>query len=69
MIFRPPIKNKNVVITKPINISKSLVKDTEKIEQLVEKCKELGLEFSIIEDAKEPITRVLIAIPYKEELL
>ena len=69
MIFRPPIKHKNVIKTKSIKVSKSILKDSEKINKIIELCKEIGLNYQIIEDAKEPITRVLITIPYKEELL
>ena len=69
MIFRPPIKHKNI-IEKTICVPRTeLTKDNEKIEKIKSLCKELGLCVHEIEDARESITYLRITIKYKEVLL
>ena len=43
MIFRPPIKHKNIVEKQVIVPNKIFVKDKERIDKIKSLCKELGL--------------------------
>ena len=66
MIFRPSIYHGQVTNSNTQYLTKIRIKDTEKINKIIELCKEICINYTTIEDAKEPITRVVITIPYKE---
>lgn len=66
MIFRPPIKHKNIV-EKSLNIPKrELVKDKERIDKIKSLCEHLGLFVQEIESPSELITYLIIKVKYKE---
>ena len=68
MIFRPTIYHRAVIDSDTLCFTKLIIKDTEKINKIIDFCKEIGLDCRTIEDTKDPITRIVITIPYKEVL-
>lgn len=69
MIYIPRIRYVSNSNLETANIVETIAKDNEKINKVIELCKELGLEYQIVEDIEKPITKVLINISYKKELL